>query len=83
MVGSRFGDVLTGSAGANTIWVVAGMTRCRAGVATDQLAGQSGNDTLEGHGGNDALNGGANFDRGNGGAGSDTQVLCEVVVQIP
>jgi Ca2+-binding RTX toxin-like protein len=52
-------------------------------AAANVLAGGNGNDRLWGKAGNDALNGGANFDRGNGGVGSDTQILCEVIAQIP
>ncbi len=84
VVGSRFSDMLTGNAGANMIQggelaTIGGSGR----GGNDRISGQAGKDVLKGHGGNDALNGGVHFDRGNGGTGSDTQVRCEVVVQIP
>ena len=53
VVGSRFGDVLTGSSRANSI---------RGGRGDDRLAGLAGNDALNGGAGFDRGNGGAGSD---------------------
>lgn len=73
LVGSSFGDVLTGSNRANTIWGQAG---------DDQISGGGGTDVLWGGAGNDALSGGPGTDTVDGGAGTDlctaeTQRFCE------
>ena len=55
-------DVLTGTAGANTI----------SGLSlNDRISGLGGNDTLNGNDGSDRLDGGAGNDTLNGGQGSD------------
>ncbi|MBL8561978.1 MAG: hypothetical protein JNN06_06830 [Gemmobacter sp.] len=60
--GSRFADVLTGSAGDN---------RLQGGGGADRLEGGAGNDRLEGGAENDVLSGGSGADRIEGGAGID------------
>lgn len=63
LVGTAFGDVLTGTNGDNDIWGVAG---------NDTLDGLNGTDTLHGGDGNDSLLGGAGTDHLYGDAGADS-----------
>jgi serralysin len=62
LVGSQFGDDLTGDAGANTIFGVAGDDALAGGAAGDTLDGGDGADHLYGGADNDYLTGGAGFD---------------------
>lgn len=62
LLGSRFDDVLQGSAARNALDGLQG---------NDALFGRAGNDTLRGGGGDDALDGGAGIDALQGGAGND------------
>jgi Ca2+-binding RTX toxin-like protein len=63
LVGSGFGDGLSGNAAANVLSGLAG---------NDILDGRGGNDTLLGGSGNDILDGGSGGDSMAGGAGDDT-----------
>ncbi len=61
-VTDRVGDLITGTAAAQTL----------TGTAwADEILGLGGNDTLNGQGGDDVLDGGAGDDTLNGGAGND------------
>lgn len=53
LIGSAFGDLLTGAGSANNI---------RGGTGNDSLNGAGGNDTLDGGAGNDSLAGGTHDD---------------------
>lgn len=64
VVGSDFGDLLIGGAGATTVIL-------NAGGGDDTLIGRGGVDILLGGDGNDTLAGGADGDTLNGGAGLD------------
>lgn len=63
IIGSSFGDAISGDAQANAIW---------GGDGNDFLAGQGGNDEIFGEGGNDRLFGGTGSNLLDGGEGSDT-----------
>jgi Ca2+-binding RTX toxin-like protein len=63
VVGSRYGDAITGSVGDNDLFGQDG---------NDTLAGGDGNDWLDGGNGNDVLQGDAGTDRFSGGSGNDT-----------
>jgi Ca2+-binding RTX toxin-like protein len=62
IVGSAFGDLLTGDADANNIF---------GGAGADTIGGGGGNDTLSGGDGDDSLTSGAGNDIIDGGAGRD------------
>jgi Ca2+-binding RTX toxin-like protein len=62
VIGTAFGDIITGTATANTI---------DGGNGDDLLFGMGGSDTILGGAGNDHLVGGQGFDTLNGGAGDD------------
>ena len=66
LLGSRFGDTLTGDAGANQL---------RGATGDDFLYGNGGDDFLFGDAGNDVLNGGSGYDVLAGGAGTDRFVF--------
>lgn len=63
ILGSGFGDTISGNAGAE---------RLDGGAGNDSLLGLAGNDTLNGGTGDDTLDGGADGDSFFGGAGIDT-----------
>ncbi len=63
VVGSRYGDFITGSAGDNDLFGQDG---------NDTLAGGDGNDWLDGGNGSDVLQGGSGVDAFSGGTGNDT-----------
>lgn len=63
LIGSRFGDTLSGEEGANGLF---------GGDGNDRMFGRDGNDHLSGGGGNDTLDGGAGINSLKGGAGVDT-----------
>jgi Ca2+-binding RTX toxin-like protein len=62
LVGSAFGDVLTGYLGEDTLWGGAGDDALAGAEANDSLLGEAGNDVLDGGEGNDSLAGGAGND---------------------
>jgi Ca2+-binding RTX toxin-like protein len=62
IIGTRFGDIMIGDAGANNF---------SGGSGKDVLDGRDGNDALDGGEGNDALTGGTGDDVLHGGAGND------------
>lgn len=62
VIGSDFGDVLTGSSTANSIV---------GGLGNDTITGLGGNDTLLGGAGNDIVDGDAGTDQVDGGADND------------
>ncbi|MBP7001420.1 calcium-binding protein [Amaricoccus sp.] len=68
LLGSAFGDTLTGTAGANLL---------QGGLGNDTLRGLDGVDDLRGNDGNDTLDGGLGADVMTGGNGNDTYVLSE------
>lgn len=63
LLGSQFGDTLTGAASKNEL---------TGGEGGDILSGEGGNDVLKGDGGNDLLRGGLGNDSLYGGSGIDT-----------
>nr|WP_307188758.1 DUF4347 domain-containing protein [Massilia sp. PDC64] len=63
VVGSRYGDFITGNAGDNDLFGQDG---------NDTLAGDAGNDWLDGGNGSDVLQGGSGIDAFSGGSGNDT-----------
>ena len=72
MIGSDFGDTLTGNLAANTISGGEGGDILRGGEGADTLLGNEGNDDLGGDNGNDNLRGGEGIDKLTGGGGIDT-----------
>jgi Ca2+-binding RTX toxin-like protein len=81
VLGTSFGDSLTGSAAVNTLTGFGGVDRLDGqdgndtldgGDDNDVLWGANGNDTLSGGGGNDFLQGAAGADHLDGGDGIDT-----------
>ena len=81
VLGSGYGDVLGGDAGANRLSGGGGNDRLSGrsgddvlagGAGADQLFGNAGKDELRGEDGDDVLEGGAGADRLLGGAGVDT-----------
>jgi len=66
------GDLITGTAAANTIPGTAFDDWIQGLGGADILNGNAGGDLLDGGAGNDTLNGGAGFDTLLGGAGNDT-----------
>ena len=71
MIGSSFGDVLTGNTGANEINGGAGADILNGGAGDDVLIGGAQNDVLNGGVGNDTLLGGLGADTLNGDIGND------------
>lgn len=71
LIGSNFGDVLTGDGGSNAIFSTGGDDVLSGLAGGDLLAGGDGNDTLSGGDGNDSLIGDAGNDTLHGGAGLD------------
>jgi Ca2+-binding RTX toxin-like protein len=66
VMGSQFGDRITGNGADNYVY---------AWIGNDTVDGGAGSDTLYGVDGNDVLNGGAGFDYLIGGAGADSFVF--------
>lgn len=64
-------DVVTGTAGADTIAAGSGNDRVTGGLGVDTLYGNDGNDFIDAGAGNDTLDGGAGNDKLYGGAGND------------
>jgi serralysin len=62
LVGSTFGDLLAGDAGANSIYGLAGDDTLTGAAGSDSLDGGDGNDHLYGGAGGDVLVGGAGYD---------------------
>ncbi len=62
LVGSQFGDSLTGSTGRNMLDGGDGEDLLSGGAGDDRLFGGDGDDTLAGNAGSDSLDGGAGFD---------------------
>ncbi len=71
ILGSRFGDALTGDENANNLFGFSGDDAIFALGGTDFVKGEDGNDTLNGGSGDDTLDGGAGGDIIAGGAGFD------------
>ena len=80
VLGSRFGDELTGDDGGNlldggggddTLDGGAGADRLIGGAGVDELRGSSGDDTVAGGAGDDVIEGGRGSDELTGGAGGD------------
>ena len=72
VVGSKYGDVLQGDAGANRLSGGAGNDSLRGGAGNDSLGGGAGNDSLRGGAGNDSLQGGDGNDFLSGSADDDS-----------
>lgn len=70
--GGRYGGLLVGGAGGDTLSAVRGDTVLQGGAGNDTLTGGRGNDMLHGDAGSDTLSGGAGDDLLHGDAGSDT-----------
>jgi Ca2+-binding RTX toxin-like protein len=62
LIGSRFGDSLSGDRGANELFGGAGNDFLSGGEGTDKLLGGSGNDTLDGGAGTNVLRGDSGVD---------------------
>ncbi|MGL4637484.1 MAG: calcium-binding protein [Beijerinckiaceae bacterium] len=75
IIGSTFGDALTGDNNSNNIFGGEGDDAIFALGGNDFVQGEHGNDTLNGGAGNDTLDGGAGNDVLAGGAGDDTFVV--------
>jgi Ca2+-binding RTX toxin-like protein len=71
VIGTPFGDNLTGSSSADILIGGAGNDTLNGGDGNDKLIGGADNDTLNGGNDNDTLNGGAGNDTLDGGAGND------------
>ena len=74
VVGSRFGDQITGDGGPNTLKGGKGRDTLIGLEGDDSLLGEGGDDTLWGDPGNDELSGGTGFDYLVGGPGDDRYV---------
>ncbi|MEM7241515.1 MAG: hypothetical protein AAF429_04965 [Pseudomonadota bacterium] len=74
IIGSSFGDDLTGDASNNRVFGGAGGDVIDGGAGHDLLDGGAGSDTIEGGNGVDELQGGAGNDVLSGGAGNDLLV---------
>ena len=72
VIGSRFGDLITGNTDANLLRGLAGADTLNGGDENDTLDGGDGTDTLNGGDGNDTLNGGDGKDTLDGGDDIDT-----------
>lgn len=72
VVGSTFGDVLTGGTLADVLLGAAGNDTIDGGRRADRLFGGEGDDSLAGGAGNDLLFGGLGADTIDGGSGIDT-----------
>ncbi len=72
LLGSSFGDTLTGDAGANILFGAGGNDTLNGGFGMDTLVGGEGDDTLFGNQDADALLGGFGNDTLYGGQGNDT-----------
>ncbi|MER9908579.1 type I secretion C-terminal target domain-containing protein, partial [Mesorhizobium sp. M0052] len=75
IIGSNFGDSLTGNGSANVLAGLDGNDTLNGAGGNDLLIGGSGDDTLNGGDGNDILVGGAGKDTMTGGIGADTFVI--------
>ena len=71
IIGSRYGDTLTGNDQDNRIEGREGWDDLYGGAGDDELQGEEGNDKLNGEEGNDTLLGGLGDDRLEGGDGDD------------
>ena len=71
LIGSRYGDTLTGNTRTLSLRGEAGNDTLVGGEGADFLVGGLGNDSISGSGGADTLDGGAGDDVLNGGAGLD------------
>ena len=69
VIGSRYGDTLSGGAGRDGLVGGAGDDVLAGGTGEDRLWGNAGDDTLVGGAGDDLLAGGAGADRMDGGPG--------------
>jgi Ca2+-binding RTX toxin-like protein len=79
VVGSRFADLLRGSAGANVVRGGRGRDTLRGAAGHDRLYGMSGSDALYGAGGNDFLSGSTGaHDRCYQGGGAGRRISCEL-----
>jgi Ca2+-binding RTX toxin-like protein len=72
LIGSNFDDILSSSAGGNTLSGMLGNDNLNGDAGADTLFGGDGNDTLNSGGGSDTLIGGVGEDDMSGGLGSDT-----------
>jgi Ca2+-binding RTX toxin-like protein len=72
LIGSLFGDVLTGNTADNTIYGGAGDDVLDGGSGSDQLFGEGGDDLIDGGAGDDSLNGGDGADILTSSAGIDS-----------
>ena len=75
VIGSEYGDALTGDSGPNELKGLGGNDTLTGGGGADTLLGGEGQDDLKGDGGADTLNGGAGQDTLAGGGGKDTFVF--------
>jgi serralysin len=82
LVGSDYGDSLTGNAGANQIEGGAGNDRIYGLDGNDLLLGGAGSDILEGGAGDDMLRGGLGNDTLIGGDGIDTASYADVATSV-
>jgi Ca2+-binding RTX toxin-like protein len=74
VIGSAFGDSVTGNAGGNVLDLRSGRDAGNGDAGNDTIFGGSGNDRLSGGRGDDLLVGGAGDDTYLGGAGEDSLV---------
>ncbi|UXN61649.1 calcium-binding protein [Phyllobacterium zundukense] len=75
VVGSAYGDILTGNSANNRLSGNAGNDMLAGDAGDDELRGGQGNDILDGGAGDDKLIGGAGADQIDGGDGVDTMDL--------
>lgn len=71
LIGSNFGDTLSGDLGNNSIWGRDGNDTIVGGAGVDRLYGENGDDTIHGGTGNDTLRGDSGADSLFGEAGID------------
>jgi Ca2+-binding RTX toxin-like protein len=71
VVGSTYNDTITGDAGDNKLFGLAGNDTLYGGAGADVLSGDDGNDKLYGGEGDDSISGGVGRDYAYGGDGND------------
>lgn len=77
IIGSAFGDTLTGDGNANVLIGLDGVDTLKGGGGADKLYGGIGDDFLDGEGGIDFLSGGVGHDTLTGGGAADTFAFAE------
>jgi Ca2+-binding RTX toxin-like protein len=83
LVGTRYGDSITGGPRGDVIRGLAGPDRIAGGGGADDLFGGRGDDSMSGGAGGDRIDGGPGRDMVDGGAGRDWCTTAESPVRCP